>query len=53
MVSSARYGVGLLAAGDDVARAAGTVVHVFVDRETSKPVEIPEPLRRALEAISR
>jgi acyl-CoA thioester hydrolase len=51
--SSAHYGVGLLAAGDDVARAAGTLVHVFVDRETSRPVEIPEPLRRALEAISR
>jgi acyl-CoA thioester hydrolase len=51
--SSVHYGLSLLAAGDDVARAAGTVVHVFVDRETSKPVEIPEPLRRALEGIAR
>jgi acyl-CoA thioester hydrolase len=51
--SSVHYGLSLLAAGDDVARAAGTVVHVFVDREASKPVEIPEPLRRALEGIAR
>jgi acyl-CoA thioester hydrolase len=49
--SSAHYGVALFAAGDDAARAAGRVVHVFVDRETSRPVEIPDPIRRALEAI--
>ena len=51
--SSVQYGLSLLAAGDEVVRAAGTVVHVFVDRETSKPVEIPKPLRRALEGIAR
>ena len=39
--------------GTTPARAAGTVVHVFVDRGTSRPVEIPEPIRRALEAIAR
>ena len=51
--SSVRYGLSLLAAGDEAVRAAGTVVHVFVDRATSKPVEIPAPIRRALESIVR
>jgi acyl-CoA thioester hydrolase len=51
--SSVHYGVGAFAAGDDAARASGTVVHVFVDRGESRPVEVPEPVRRALEAIVR
>jgi acyl-CoA thioester hydrolase len=51
--SSVQYGLSLLAAGDEAVRAAGTVVHVFVDRATSKPVEIPAPIRRALESIAR
>jgi len=51
--SSVRYGLALFAAGDDGARATGTMVHVFVDRGTSRPVPVPERLRRALEAISR
>jgi acyl-CoA thioester hydrolase len=51
--SSVRYGVGLFTAGDDAACAAGTVVHVFVDRGASGPVEIPEPIRQALGAILR
>jgi acyl-CoA thioester hydrolase len=50
--SSAHYRVALFAAGDDAARAAGTVVHVFVDRATSTPVPLPAPIRRALEAVS-
>jgi acyl-CoA thioester hydrolase len=50
--SSAHYGVALFTAGDDSARAAGRVVHVFVDRGTTRPVEIPDPIRRALEAIA-
>ena len=32
---------------------ASPVVHVFVDRGAGRPVEIPEPIRRALEAIAR
>jgi acyl-CoA thioester hydrolase len=51
--SSVRYGVALFAAGDEAARAAGSMVHVFVDRGTSRPVDVPERLRRALEAIAR
>jgi acyl-CoA thioester hydrolase len=50
--SSVHYGVALFAAGDDAARAAGTVVHVFVDRATSTPAPIPEPIRQALDAIA-
>jgi acyl-CoA thioester hydrolase len=50
--SSAHYGVALFTLGDDSARAAGSVVHVFVDRGTGRPVEIPDPIRRALEAIA-
>jgi acyl-CoA thioester hydrolase len=51
--SSVRYGLGLFAAGGEAACAAGTVVHVFVDRGASGPVEIPGPIRRALEEIVR
>jgi acyl-CoA thioester hydrolase len=50
--SSVHYGVALFASGDDRARAAGTMVHVFVDRATSRPVSVPPALRRALETIS-
>ncbi len=51
--SSVRYGLGLFAAAGDAACAAGTVVHVFVDRGAAGPVEIPGPIRRALERIVR
>jgi acyl-CoA thioester hydrolase len=50
--SSVHYGVALFAAGDDAARAAGQVVHVFVERATSTPAPIPAPIRQALEAIA-
>jgi len=50
--SSVHYGVALFAAGDDRARAAGTMVHVFVDRETSKAAAIPASFRTALESIA-
>ena len=33
------------------AKALGFVVHVFVDRESGRPVSIPAPLREALAAI--
>jgi len=50
--SSVHYGVALFATGDDRARAAGTMVHVFVDRATSRASAIPAPVRKALEAIA-
>jgi acyl-CoA thioester hydrolase len=47
---SVTYGIAIFGA-DDRAAAHGYFVHVFVDRETRKAVEIPAPLRAALEAI--
>jgi acyl-CoA thioester hydrolase len=51
--TSVRYGVALFREGDPVARAAGTMVHVFVDRRTSRPTPVPAQLRLALEYIAR
>ena len=48
---SVRYEIGLFKAGDDTAAAEGHFVHVFVARETMKPVEIPATLRAALERL--
>jgi acyl-CoA thioester hydrolase len=50
--SSVHYGVALFAAGDELARAAGGMVHVFVDRETSRATPIPGPIRVALERLA-
>jgi len=49
--SSVRYELGIFQ-GDRLC-AQGSFVHVFVDRETRKPVPIPDPLRRALARIAR
>src|SRR5215204_2146528 len=49
--SSVRYEIALRHADEDALAATGWFVHVFVDRETRRPVEIPEPLRAALEAL--
>ena len=46
--SSVRYEIGLFGAGADAPAAEGWFVHVFVDRETRRPVPLPEPLRSAL-----
>ena len=48
--SSVRYGLALFGESGD-AKALGFVVHVFVDRESGRPVSIPAPLREALAAI--
>jgi acyl-CoA thioester hydrolase len=49
--SSVRYEITLYAENGDEA-ATGWFVHVFVDRETRRPAEIPPRLRSALEALS-
>jgi acyl-CoA thioester hydrolase len=49
--SSVRYDTALFGNGDAPARAEGFLVHVFVNRATNSPVEIPLRIRRALEAI--
>ncbi|WP_097460718.1 acyl-CoA thioesterase [Mangrovitalea sediminis] len=51
--SSVTYGVGIFKAGASEASAFGEFVHVFVDRQTQKPVAIPTPIRAALERIAR
>jgi len=49
--SSVRYEIGLFAPGEDLARAEGHFVHVFVDRPTQRPTPIPDRIRAALARI--
>lgn len=46
--SSVQYELAIFKQGDEEACAAGRFVHVFVDRESNRPVPIPETLRGAL-----
>lgn len=46
--SSVQYELAVFKAGEDEACAAGRFVHVFVDRQSNRPVSIPDGLRRAL-----
>jgi acyl-CoA thioester hydrolase len=50
--SSVAWELGILRAGEDAPIAEGRFVHVFVDRETRRPADIPPRLRSALEALS-
>jgi len=49
--SSVRYEVGLFAQGQETAAACGHFVHVYVDRETRRPVPLPVPLKTTLETL--
>ena len=49
--SSVEYGVAIFAEDSDSAAAYATFTHVFVDRRTQTSVEIPPPIRAALERI--
>ncbi|MDP1688499.1 thioesterase family protein [Hydrogenophaga sp.] len=49
--SSVRYEVGLFADGDDLAAACGHFVHVYVDRQSRRPVPLPENLKTTLETL--
>jgi acyl-CoA thioester hydrolase len=46
--SSVRYEIGLFAPGVALAAATGHFVHVYVDRETRRPVKLPAGLLDAL-----
>ena len=48
---SVTYGLAIFGEGDEAAAAHGHFVHVFVDRATRTPAEIPAPLRAALERL--
>jgi acyl-CoA thioester hydrolase len=50
--TSVRYEIALRAQGETELAATGWFVHVFVDRANRRPVEIPAPLRAALEALA-
>jgi acyl-CoA thioester hydrolase len=50
--TSVRYEVAIFSAGADEASAQGHFVHVYVDRETRRPVPLPEALRAALEPLA-
>ena len=49
--SSVRYEVGLFRNDDHDAAAFGHFTHVYVNRETRRPVPIPDAVRKALEAL--
>ncbi len=46
--SSVRYELAIFKQGAALAAAAGYFVHVFVNRETQRPVAMPERIRAAL-----
>ena len=49
--SSARYALALFSEGQEQAAADGWFVHVYVDRQTRRPIPIPAPIRTALETL--
>ncbi len=49
--SSVRYEVGLFAQGEETTAAKGHFIHVYVDRETRRPVPLPPALRAVLEQL--
>lgn len=50
--SSVQYELAIFRLGEAQACAAGKMVHVFVERVSNRPIAIPMPLRRALEALA-
>ena len=50
--SSVRYEVGLFIDGREQAIAQGHFVHVYVDRNNEKPVNIPDNLRSVLSTLA-
>jgi acyl-CoA thioester hydrolase len=48
--TSVKYEIGLFRDGAPIAE--GWFVHVFVDRDTRRPAEMPAPLRAALERLT-
>lgn len=49
--SSVRYEIGLFAPGEAQAAACGHFVHVYVDRESRRPVPLPDALKQALRPL--
>ncbi|RYH34776.1 MAG: acyl-CoA thioesterase [Alcaligenaceae bacterium] len=49
--SSVRYEIGLFAQGSDTAAAQGHFVHVYVDRATQRPAQLPTALQAVLQKL--
>jgi acyl-CoA thioester hydrolase len=49
--SSVEYGIAVFREADPVAAAFGSFTHVFVSRDTQRPVTIPATIRAALEQL--
>jgi len=49
--SSVRYEVGLFADGEELTAACGHFVHVYVNRQTRRPVPLPDVLKSTLETL--
>lgn len=49
--SSVRYEIGLFAEGAKLASAQGHLVHVYVNRSSSRPVPLPEELMRVVNEL--
>jgi acyl-CoA thioester hydrolase len=50
--SSVRYRIGIFKVGAALAAAQGQFVHVYVDRESQRPVEIPAKTRDVLKSLA-
>jgi len=50
--SSVRYELALFAAGAEPASAQGHFIHVYVDRDSRRPVALPPPLLAAVERLA-
>lgn len=51
--SSVRFEVGLFREDDELAAAQGHFVHVYVDRETRRTVELPAEMKKSLAELVR
>lgn len=51
--SSVRYEVGIFREGAETASAAGHFIHVYVDRDSRRPVPLPPALRDVLMGLAR
>ncbi|KQR86039.1 thioesterase [Burkholderia sp. Leaf177] len=49
--TSVRYEVGIFSAGSEQPAAQGHFVHVYVDRDTRRPVQLPDALVAALKPL--
>lgn len=49
--TSVTYALAIFRAGEEAAAADGHFVHVYVDRDTRRPAEIPDAVRRVLSGL--